>query len=131
MPENTDENINSFIGNTLKAMRKTAGLTQQELSNVIGVTAQQIYKYEAGIDRISGDVVYKLAHFFGCEVSFFFPKEKNPKKTILKVAEKGKKMIKNTNKNKEAIELMKIFFSVDNDKQKLIFDFAEKIAKEK
>ena len=82
LKENVDKNINSFIGNTLKAMRKTAGLTQQELSNVIGVTAQQIYKYEAGIDRISGDVVYKLAHFFGCEVSFFFPKENNPKMFI-------------------------------------------------
>ena len=129
--ENANENVNSFVGNTLKAMRKTTGLTQQELSDVIGVTAQQIYKYEAGIDRISGDVIYKLAHFFGCDVSFFFQKEKNTKKTILKVAEKGKKMIKNTNKNKDAIELMKIFFSIDNDKQKSIIEFAEKIAKAK
>ena len=126
--ENTDENINSFVGDALKAIRKTAGFTQQELSDVIGVTAQQIYKYEAGIDRISGDVIYKLAHFFGCDVSFFFPKEKNIKKTILKVAEKGKKMAKNADKNKEAVELMKIFFSVDNEKRKLIFKFAEKIA---
>ena len=78
--ENTDENINSFVGDALKAMRKTAGLTQQELSDVLGVTAQQIYKYEVGLDRISSDVIYKLAHFFGCDVSVFFPKDNDKKK---------------------------------------------------
>lgn len=53
---------NAEIGARLRACREAAGLTQQQLADAIGVTFQQLQKYERGDNRISAPRLLDLCH---------------------------------------------------------------------
>ena len=48
------------------------GLTQLDLAELIGVTYQQMHKYENGINRVSAGRLYPLAQALEVEVSYFY-----------------------------------------------------------
>jgi transcriptional regulator with XRE-family HTH domain len=52
------------IGANLRKLRKEAGLSQQKLGRVLGVSFQQLQKYETGRNRLPVDRLYTLKHFF-------------------------------------------------------------------
>lgn len=54
------------VGARLRAARRRAGITQQELAAWLGVTYQQVHKYEHGINRITAPRVLAAAHALGC-----------------------------------------------------------------
>lgn len=47
-------------------------MTLQEAGAGVGITYQQIRKYESGENRVSASTLYRLARLFGVEPSFFF-----------------------------------------------------------
>ena len=47
-------------------------ISQEQLALAVGVTFQQIQKYERGTNRISASRIYDLARVLGVEISFFF-----------------------------------------------------------
>ena len=55
----------SKIGRRIRIARFDTGLTQRELANHIGVSTQQLQKYEWGTNRITAKTLYKIALF--CE----------------------------------------------------------------
>lgn len=61
------------ISRRLKAKRLSLGMTQQELAGHLGLTFQQIQKYETGINRLSGGMLHKAAAALHVEPSYFFP----------------------------------------------------------
>ena len=61
-----------LVAHRLKAKRNEKNITQTELGDVLGVTFQQIQKYEAGVSRISAGNLYKLAEFLGAPLDYFF-----------------------------------------------------------
>jgi transcriptional regulator with XRE-family HTH domain len=52
--------------------RKLLGLNQTELGEALGVTFQQLQKYEKGTNRISASRLFDLSHVLNVPVSFFF-----------------------------------------------------------
>jgi transcriptional regulator with XRE-family HTH domain len=48
------------------------GMTQNQLADLIGVTYQQAYRYEKGINRVTAGRLYWIAEALGVEVSYFF-----------------------------------------------------------
>jgi transcriptional regulator with XRE-family HTH domain len=48
------------------------GLSQRQFAELLGVTFQQIYKYERGINRISASQIYEIAQGSGTPVEYFF-----------------------------------------------------------
>jgi transcriptional regulator with XRE-family HTH domain len=53
------------IGRRVAAWRKAAGLSQQDLGDTLGVTFQQIQKYETGKNRVSSSALIVLAKALG------------------------------------------------------------------
>jgi transcriptional regulator with XRE-family HTH domain len=53
------------VGPRLKALRKAAGLTQEGLANALGVSYQQVQKYEKGASRMSGGRLRQAASLLG------------------------------------------------------------------
>ncbi|MEM0983973.1 MAG: helix-turn-helix transcriptional regulator [Planctomycetota bacterium] len=45
----------------MRAKRRAAGLSMAELGRLLGVSHQQIQKYEAGVDRVSGGTLLVVA----------------------------------------------------------------------
>lgn len=68
----TATEVDAFVGSQLKQLRKAAGFSQTELANKVGVTFQQIQKYERGVNRIGSSRLYELGQILDVPVSFFF-----------------------------------------------------------
>ena len=61
------------IGARLRAARVVAGLSQEKLANAIGVSFQQLQKYEKGGNRISAAQLVRVARGLGCDPASLMP----------------------------------------------------------
>ncbi len=68
----TPHPVDVHVGQRLRLRRKLAGLSQTELGEKIGVTFQQLQKYESGANRISASRLFDLSRVLDVPVSYFF-----------------------------------------------------------
>ncbi|GAB5046924.1 helix-turn-helix domain-containing protein [Thermodesulfovibrio sp. TK110] len=61
------------IGETIKKLRKAKGISQMELADKIGITYQQLQKYEKGKAKITIERLIDIAKALDVPVSVFFP----------------------------------------------------------
>lgn len=64
--------VDRHVGSRVRMRRITVGLSQEKLGEALGVTFQQIQKYEKGANRISASRMQNIAQVLGVPVSFFF-----------------------------------------------------------
>ena len=64
--------VDVHVGQRVRQCRCLAGMSQQQLGDSVGITHQQIQKYEAGADRISASRMWSISVAIGVPVSFFF-----------------------------------------------------------
>lgn len=65
--------IDNHVGNRLRLRRKMLNLSQEKLAERLGITFQQVQKYEKGTNRIGASRLYQLARILEVPVSYFFP----------------------------------------------------------
>lgn len=65
--------IDLHVGLELKSRRAKANMTQSDLARPLGITFQQVQKYENGANRISASMLARAAVALGCAVADFFP----------------------------------------------------------
>jgi transcriptional regulator with XRE-family HTH domain len=64
--------IDVHVGARLRLRRTLLGLSQEKLGEAVGITFQQLQKYERGSNRISASRLFNLSQVLGVPVSFFF-----------------------------------------------------------
>ncbi len=64
--------IDQQVGERIRRRRVLLGLTQDQLGEAIGISYQQIQKYEAGANRISAGRLYQMALTLQVPVGWFF-----------------------------------------------------------
>ncbi len=64
--------VDIHVGARVRLRRTLRGMTQTDLGDAIGVTFQQMQKYEKGTNRISASRLYALAGALDVPISFFF-----------------------------------------------------------
>ena len=64
--------FDAFVGFMIKKRRKHLNLSQQQVGFMLGVTFQQIQKYEKGINRISAERLWDIAQLFHTPYDYFF-----------------------------------------------------------
>ena len=64
--------IDVEVGGKIKAQRRLAGMSQNTLADRLGVTFQQIQKYEKGTNRVGASRLQHIATVLKVPVSFFF-----------------------------------------------------------
>jgi transcriptional regulator with XRE-family HTH domain len=64
--------LDNHIGAKLRSARVELGLTQENMAELLGVTYQQVHKYEKGINRISAVTLAKLCRLLNVPHSYFF-----------------------------------------------------------
>lgn len=73
---NSMEDISSelckYIGLKIKARRSFLGISQQNLANALGLSFQQIQKYERGVNRIASTTIYHIAKILQTNIEYFF-----------------------------------------------------------
>lgn len=72
MPRSADQ-TDAFIGSRLAQRRQALGLTQGALGRILGISAQQVQKYEAGSNRISASRLSRIAAALGDHPAAYFP----------------------------------------------------------
>ena len=72
MAEPNKELAAGEIGHRIKSLRRSAGLSQANLGNALGVTFQQVQKYESGRSRIAADKLHQIAQTMGVDISYFY-----------------------------------------------------------
>src|SRR5262245_28764959 len=73
------------FGHRMRERRMMLGMSQTELGAALGVTFQQIQKYERGINRVSAGTLQKLAATLRVPITYFFdgPPAENDQPTIV------------------------------------------------
>jgi transcriptional regulator with XRE-family HTH domain len=69
------DNRHSLIGQRLRTARLRARLSQQDIGQLLGVTYQQVNKYERGQSALSGVALLDLAAFLRVEVAWLLGEE--------------------------------------------------------
>jgi transcriptional regulator with XRE-family HTH domain len=67
-PNPTDKHV----GSRVRMRRMMLGMSQEKLGDALGLTFQQVQKYEKGTNRIGASRVQQIAHILQVPVSFFF-----------------------------------------------------------
>ena len=70
--KSTVDPIDIHVGNNLFKYRKMRGISQMELSTRIGVTFQQLQKYEKAANRLSASRLYKAAVALSVDIGDFY-----------------------------------------------------------
>jgi transcriptional regulator with XRE-family HTH domain len=78
----TATKIDKFVGTHIRVHRLAAGFTQEELGAKLGVTFQQVQKYEKGINRVGSGRLYQIAEILEVPVTSFLPARRNKKTSI-------------------------------------------------
>jgi len=66
------EAIDTHIGRRIRSRRRLLGLNQSELARRIGVTFQQVHKYETGQSSITAARLYAIACALGVTFDYFY-----------------------------------------------------------
>ena len=64
--------IDAYVGGQVKLRRAVVGMSQTELANRLGITFQQVQKYEKGANRIGASRLYLIAEILNVPVQSFF-----------------------------------------------------------
>lgn len=64
--------IDVHVGNRVRMRRMLIGMSQEKLGEALGLTFQQVQKYEKGANRVSASRLYQMAISLGVPIQFFF-----------------------------------------------------------
>ena len=64
--------VDVLVGQNVRAHRMSIGMSQEELGRRLGITFQQVQKYEKGVNRVGSGRLYQIATIFEIPVSAFF-----------------------------------------------------------
>ena len=64
--------MDRHVGATIRTRRKALGISQTKLAVRVGLTFQQIQKYECGTNRVSASTLYEIAKALSMPIAEFF-----------------------------------------------------------
>jgi len=72
LPKKKANPVDAHVGYRVRLRRMLIGMSQEHLGELLGLTFQQVQKYERGINRIGAGRLYEVAGILGVPVSFFY-----------------------------------------------------------
>ena len=85
-PERSPNPIDVHVGLQVRLRRKELKISQEKLAETLGLTFQQVQKYERGANRISASKLYEIARSLRVSISWFFEGLSDPQAGRLKDA---------------------------------------------
>ncbi len=102
------------IGAEIKRIREARRMSQMELAEQVGVSFQQVQKYEKGINKISVERIQQIAKALGTSVNTFFERERVP--MVSEPFEEYSPMGTPMDITQEEAKLLRLFRKIDNKK---------------
>ncbi len=99
--------VDVHVGGRVKARRTLIGMSQEELGKHLGLTFQQIQKYENGLNRIGASMLWQISLILGQPISWFF-----------EGIGKQKRKVEDLLAKRETLQLVRNLSACDPDVQK-------------
>jgi transcriptional regulator with XRE-family HTH domain len=64
--------VDKHVGQRIRERRRNLDVSQQEIGEILGISYQQLQKYESGQNRISAGRLFMLSHILKVDVGFFY-----------------------------------------------------------
>src|SRR5687767_10076610 len=71
-PQKAPSPIDKHVGSRVRMQRILVGLSQEKLGDALGLTFQQVQKYEKGTNRIGASRLHSIAGVLGVPIDFFY-----------------------------------------------------------
>lgn len=113
--------VDVHVGQRIRQRRWLAGMTQQRLAELVGIKFQQIQKYETGANRVSASRLWDIADALDVNISFFFEGLEEP---LAGVSRTSKKVPVDVMGDKEAMDLIRSYYSIPEDQRRRLFELA-------
>ena len=129
---NKPDPIDVHVGSRVRLRRTLLGMNQSNLGDALGLTFQQIQKYERGANRIGSSRLYRLSKILDVPVAFFFDEMAQGVATSAKgVAEKEQKSFEPDRlATRETLELVRAYYRIKDEKvRKRVFELVKAIGK--
>ena len=125
-PNPTDKHV----GSRVRMRRMMLSMSQEKLGDALGLTFQQVQKYEKGTNRIGASRLQQISHILQVPVSFFFEGAPNPGEQSQGLEEApSPAYVADFLATSDGLALTKAFMRIDDAKlRRRIVDLVEQIA---
>ncbi len=72
MPAIRSSDVDTHVGKRVRERRKVLGMSQTKLADALGVSFQQVQKYEIGVNRVAAGRLWDIARILEVDVGYFF-----------------------------------------------------------
>lgn len=125
--------IDVHVGSRVRLRRMLLGISQEKLGERLGLTFQQVQKYEKGVNRIGASRLFDLAQVLGVSVQFFYddaPAGESAAAAVPGLADRpGDSYIFDFLNTREGLELNKAFARISDPKaRRAILDLVRSLA---
>ena len=77
MPKKQANPVDARVGHRVRLRRMLMGMSQERLGELLGLTFQQVQKYEKGVNRIGAGRLFEIATILGVPIGFFYEDAEN------------------------------------------------------
>jgi len=127
--------VDVHVGGRLKQRRTLMGLSQEKLASQVGLTFQQIQKYEKGANRITASRLFQFGRILDVPPSFFFddmPAEMRGGDNFPEPVASKSWAATETDPfaKRETLELVRVYYQIrDADVRKQLYELAKSVAR--
>lgn len=128
----TPNPIDVHVGSRIRLRRTMLGLSQEKLGDRLGITFQQVQKYEKGTNRVGASRLQNIAGILNVPAAFFF--EDAPGENVVEaggLAESSTSYVVNFLSSSEGVQLNRAFVKISDPKvRRRIIDLVRSLASE-
>lgn len=120
--------VDRYVGERLRTLRVLRGYTQSKMGNALGLTFQQIQKYERGLNRVGSSRLYEISNILEVPISYFFEGADKVfgKNAVKKIRKKGGSLalhdsegqkaydFDNPMNRRETLDLVRSYYGIEN-----------------
>jgi transcriptional regulator with XRE-family HTH domain len=119
----------THVGRRVRIRRMMLGMSQTDLGDAVGLSFQQIQKYEKGTNRIGGSRLQQFAHILHVPIPFFFEGLPQVSESSDEGAAPSPAYVDDFLASSEGLSLTRSFMAIDNPKlRRCIVDLVEQLA---
>lgn len=118
--------VDRHVGRRVCEKRISLGFNQSDLGKALGLTFQQIQKYEKGANRISASKLWDIARFFKVDIGYFFEGLTDGRPGMAEA--EGDAFVHDFPATRQTIEMARLAPQLPVRQQKLILDMMREMA---
>ena len=130
-PSGKPNPIDVHVGTRVRLRRTLMGMSQEKLGDALGLTFQQVQKYERGANRVGASRLFDLSRVLEVPISYFFEEmeadvQSASPRHMVRAVEEPAEVASNTLAQRETVELVRAYYRIaDPAVRRHVYDLAK------